>query len=132
LQAAVGVAQLGYLQKRVDRLHRNLELYREGLAPLSEIRLLPFDLKDGNTPQWVDALCDRRNDLSEFLTAARMGCRRFWHPLHRQAPYQQADHAFPVSSQLSDRALWLPSAYTLTDADVSRVCRKVSEFFGKR
>ena len=131
LQAAVGVAQLGYLKKRVERLHRNLELYREALAPLSEIRLLPFDLKDGNTPQWVDALCDQRNELTNFLIKAQMGCRRFWHPLHRQAPYQQPDQAFPVSSQLCDKALWLPSAYTLTDADIARVCRKIGEFFGK-
>jgi dTDP-4-amino-4,6-dideoxygalactose transaminase len=74
-------------------------------------------------------LCDRRDALVEHLAAHGVGSRRFWFPLHTQAPYNLADDAFPNAVAATQRALWLPSAFTLTDDDVQNVVDFIAAFY---
>jgi perosamine synthetase len=129
LQAAVGMAQFEVLQPRCARQIRIQELYREHLQGVRGLRLLPFDLAGGECPQWTDAEADSRNELVTFLEQRGIGCRRFWHPLHTQAPYRLPDLKFPVSTKAGPRAFWLPSAFQLQDEDVQWVCKLVREFY---
>lgn len=129
LQAAVGLAQLKEAQPRLERMKRICDGYATGLAGVSELSLLPFCLKGGEAPQWTDVMVEKRDALYDHLAARGMHGRKFWNPIHQQAPYQLPDDAFPHSTRCVPRAMWLPSAFTLTDADVARVCREVREFF---
>jgi len=54
--------------------------------------------------------------------------RRFWHPLHTQKPYQTSGHRLPHSVKQIPRAMWLPSAFTLSDAQVRTVCEEIRGF----
>ena len=130
LQAAVGIGQLDLLQDRLERQRAIRRLYARGLNGVNGIRLLPFRLERGETPQWTDALAERRDELEGFLARRGVACRPFWYPLHTQAPYRRPDAAFPVSSEVCARAIWLPSAFTLSDEDVAEVCGHVREFYG--
>ena len=132
LQAAVGVAQLGRLQGRVDRLKRIARAYRSGLAGVEQVRLLPFDLDHGETPQWVDALVDDRDRLVEYLEQHAIHCRPFWFPIHTQQPYRASDDRFRVATRVGPRALWLPSALWLNDEDVQMVCEHIRAFYRVR
>lgn len=129
LQAAVLMAQLDALDGRLERQRAIQRVYREGLAGVAGIELLPFDLDGGEVPQWTDALADRRNELVEHLERNGAGCRRFWHPIHTQAPYRAADERFPRTCATAPRAVWLPSAFTLSDHDVERVCELIRTFY---
>jgi perosamine synthetase len=133
VQAAIGLGQLDFLDARAKRLRDHYRIYRDQLADLSQVELPGFAIEEGETPQWVDAIFhERRNELEKFLAARQMGCRRFWHPIHTQPPYQQPDARFPNSSRLMPKALWLPSAFTLTDSDIIDVCTAIREFFGRK
>jgi dTDP-4-amino-4,6-dideoxygalactose transaminase len=92
--------------------------------------LLPFDVDAGETPLWTDALVERRDELDKFLNARGAHCRRFWFPLHTQGPYRLPDDGFPNGTRVAPHALWLPSAFTLTDDDVRTVCAHIEEFLG--
>jgi perosamine synthetase len=129
LQAAVGLAQLEKLPARLERIRRTYHIYREELGTSSGIHLLPFDTAAGEQPQWVDALADRRNELDAFLAANDAGCRRFWFPLHTQKPYLKSDLAFPNSVRVAKDAIWLPSAFQMTDEDVRHVCGLIRSFY---
>jgi perosamine synthetase len=129
LQAAIGLAQLGYMDGRMERQKRIYQLYAEGLRDVSGIQVLPFDIEGGACPQWTDALADRRDELVAYLAARGASCRKFWHPLHTQAPYRLPDDAFPQAVKAAGRALWLPSAFTLTDADVREVVEMITMFY---
>jgi len=131
LQAAIGLAQLEHLKDRVERLKRHYEIYQERLAHLDGISILPFKVGEGEVPQWVDSYVDRRDELEEFLSAQGAMCRKFWFPMHTHAPYRQSDELFPNSTRCVPRALWLPSAFTLTDDDIGKVCGLIRKFFGK-
>lgn len=132
LQAAVGLGQLTRLQTRWNRLRKNHEIYLNELAHLSDIQILPFDLKAGHQPLWTDILLDHRDRLDAYLARNGFECRRYWHPIHRQKPYLCTDDAFPVSTKNAPRALWLPSSFLLTDDMVVRICKLIKEFYEKR
>ena len=132
LQAALGLGQLHYLEARLERARRIYQGYAAGLAGISGITLPGFDLANGECPQWTDALVQHRDEMDRFLLSRDMHCRRFWFPLHTQAPYRQPDEAFPKSTRAARHALWLPSAFSLTDSDVEAVCAAIRTFPAER
>lgn len=129
LQAAVGVAQMARLEQRIVRQRRIYELYANELKGIEGIRLPGFRLDDGECPLWTDALAERRDELDRYLAARGMSCRRFWHALHTQPPYRGPDHRFPRATALAPTAIWLPSAFTISDDDVRAVCGEIRAFY---
>jgi perosamine synthetase len=129
LQAAVGVSQLEKLPPRASHLRNIRRWYGSGLADVSQVQLLPFDIESGETPQWVDALVDDRDRLVAHLEAQGIHCRPFWYPIHTQQPYAGRDADFPVSTRLMPRAVWLPSALRLAEPDVVFVCDAIRRFY---
>lgn len=130
LQAAVGLAQLERLDARAKRMRDHYSIYSERLARIEEIEFPGFSVDEGETPLWVDIVTDHRDDLERYLAARHMECRKFWLPLHAQPPYRQPDHSFPVSTKVAPKALWLPSAFTLGDAEIHTICDSILAFFG--
>jgi perosamine synthetase len=132
LQAALGLGQLSYLDRRVARIKETYRTYARALHGIDGISLPGFRLEDGESPQWIDAIVDRRDELDRYLVARNVHCRRFWFPLHTQSAYRQSDDRFPNSTRACQRALWLPSAFTLSDEDVTMVCGDIAEFLTER
>ena len=128
LQAAIGLAQLKELPRRAERMRSIYKAYREGLRGLAGISVIPFNVDEGELPQWTDVLVEQRDALYEHLAARGMRGRRFWHAIHTQAPYLRSGQDFPNSARQVPHAMWLPSAFTLSDEDVASVCREVGNF----
>jgi perosamine synthetase len=129
LQAAVGLAQADVLESRTVRLKEIYRCYCDGLRGVAGVTLPGFDVDAGESPQWIDAVVERRDALVAHLLSRNIHCRPFWHPIHTQAPYRQPDEAFPNSSRLMPMALWLPSALSLEDADIAAVCAAIQQFY---
>ena len=132
LQAAVGLAQLDQLENRVKKLKQIYRWYRAKLNDIEGIDWPGFDLARGESPQWVDILLDERDALFQYLAGRNIDCRCYWHPLHTQKPYRLPDDKFVNSTRQAPRALWLPSAFTLSEDDIDTVCRTVREFRDNR
>lgn len=128
LQAAVGLGQLSALRERLERQKQIYRIYADNLRGLPGINLPGFHLETGETPLWTDALVERRNELDEYLQQRGAHCRRFWFPIHTQAPYRLSDDDFPNSTNVMPHAIWLPSAFTLLDEDILTVCTWIKEF----
>lgn len=128
VQAAIGLAQLEALDTRLERQRRTYSAYAKALANRPGIRLPGFDLARGETPLWTDAIVERRNELDQWLSERGMGCRRFWFPIHTQAPYRREDAQFPAAVSVAPKAMWLPSAFTITDDDLATVCDSIVSF----
>lgn len=131
LQAAMGLAQLEDLPARQAGLKRIYEGYRTRLDGVKGIRLPGFDLPGGEVPLWIDAVSERRDSLCGFLAEQGIPCRLFWKPLHTQPPYRQDDRGFPVSARLGREAFWLPSAFSLTDADIEFISTQIRHWSAK-
>jgi perosamine synthetase len=128
LQAAVGLGQLAELDHRIERMRAIHRGYLNGLQDVKGIQLFESKLEAGEVLQWVDAIVDRRDGLDAHLLSRGMQCRRFWFPLHTQNPYHRPDSDFPRASSLIPRAIWFPSAFTLSDDDVAAVTREIRGF----
>lgn len=128
LQAAVGLAQLSCLDVRLERQRRIYQGYARELRSLPGLSLLGFRIETGECPLWTDALVDRRDELDRYLQQRDIHCRRFWLPLHTQDPYRRPEGAFPNAMRVSRRALWLPSAFTLSDDDVRDVSEHIRRY----
>jgi perosamine synthetase len=129
VQAAIGLAQAEAIEPRAARLKQIYRLYRDDLADVNQVRVLPFDVDHGESPQWVDAIAEQRDALVAHLLLGNIHCRPFWFPIHTQAPYRLPDDGFPNAMRVAPHALWLPSALSLSDDDVRTVCQRIREFY---
>lgn len=129
LQAALGLGQLTYLKSRINRMKEIYMRYIKGLEGVEGISLLRFDIRGGEVPQWTDAVTEQRDSLDAYLRSRGIECRRYWFPVHTQMPYKLPDRGFPNSTRFSPKALWLPSAFTMSNSDIDIVCGHIKRFF---
>lgn len=130
-QAAIGLAQMEKLKKRIARKKEMFQMYRDLLSDIREIDFVDTELKN-ITPWMVDIILKtpiQRNRLISYLEKKQIGTRIFYPPIHRLKPYKESNRKYRISSQTSDRGLWLPSSVTLTDNELDKVCKEIKNFF---
>jgi len=134
IQAALGLAQVEGLERRVAVKRRNLETYREllggqpGLTVMSE----PAGVRSN---AWFYSLliepeqfgADREHVMAALDTRG-IQTRPMWLPNHLQQPYRQArSWRIERATWYWERLLNLPCSPDLTEADVRRVCDAIRE-----
>ena len=131
IQAALGLGQHELVDERIKRMVRNYNLYKKELSGIRGFEIFDIDIENGGVPQWTDALIERRGELDAYLKNFNIDCRRYWLPIHRQKAYPLSDDKFTNSNKYMPQALWLPSAFTLTDKDIMAVVSRIKEFYAK-
>ena len=132
-QAAIGIAQMKKLEKRMIFKKKMFRIYEELLSKLSSVNFIKTDL-DRATPWMVDVLVDskrKRDGIIKHLEKNQVETRIFYPPIHRLSPYRDKDVKFKIASEISDRGIWLPSSVTLEEKDIEYVCRKIISFSKK-
>ena len=130
-QAAIGISQMKKLRKRIKIKKRMFSLYYDVLKNIDRLEFIETDLSR-ITPWMMDVLIKNKTTklkLIEFLNKHQIETRIFYPPIHSLAPYQSSNKSFPVTKNISDRGLWLPSSVTLEEEDIMRVCRLIKKFF---
>ena len=125
LQAAVGLVQLDRLSLRLGQARERDAKFFKLLEGISGIDVSGLDGNSESVLQWSDALFDDSGAVEKALSEANIGCRPFWYPLHRQAPYLASPDLFPVATEISARGLWLPSHFEMTTQDIERTASVV-------
>jgi len=138
MQAALGLAQLERVEDLVGRKREIFGWYRERLSDMEGIALNVEPPGIRNSFWMVTLVWDRhgrpgQREIQDALERRGIDTRPFFHPLSSLPAYRnhpQAERAQErnrVAYDLNDRALNLPSALNLTEAQVDRVCREVRE-----
>ena len=130
-QAAVGIAQMKKLEKRIRKKRKTYKKYVELLSEINQIDFIQTDLKK-ITPWMVDILLQSkitREKLIKYLEQRNIETRIFYPPIHRLPIYKDNDKKFQNSSKISDIGLWLPSSSSLSEKEVDFVCSKIKFFF---
>ena len=125
LAAALGAAQLARLPELLARRAAVAAAYARRLGDRRDVELPPAD-----TASWfvyvvrVDAAV--REAVIDSLTAAGVGCGRYFPPIHLQPYYRDRyGHApgdFPVAESIAARTVALPFSSGLRASQVERVC----------
>jgi perosamine synthetase len=137
LPAAVGCAQLDRLEDLLAARAHAASLYADALAPAQDLLRLPAEPNDG-TRSWfvyVIQLADAfqqadRDALIQRLQANGVGCAPYFPSIHLQPYYRDrfgfAPGDLPVTEHVADRTLALPFFPGITEAQIRRVARVLS------
>lgn len=127
IQAVIGIEQMKKLPERIDRKKEMGILYEKQLQGVKGVEVLETNYEN-TTPWFFDILCERRDELIQYLDANGIGTRQFYPALHAEPAYKY-NQSFPVTESISKRGLWLPSSITLTDSDIVRICKTIKQFY---
>ena len=133
LQAAVGLVQLGRLDRMVVRRRDLAEIYRSKLGGQPDL-LLPTDPPNGTTNYQSFSVRlrsggrERRDRILERLSAADIGAKRGIMASHLEEAYATYPHApLPETEGWTHESLLLPLFHEMTDDEQHRVVEVLIE-----
>lgn len=133
IQAALGVAQFSRLDELVEERRRHFFWYKDRLGDIEGVTL-NHEAEGTRSTFWLTtAIVDPAFGITKEEMCAQfqengIDGRPFFYPLSEMPPFRPhcdpdtIQTLTPVSYDLSARGVCLPSAATLTEAQVDRVC----------
>ncbi len=130
VQAAIGLAQLEKAEQRIEKKRQIARAYNARLEKVKGLTL-PREEAWAKSVYWMYSVLVEedygldRDGLMAKLKKAAIDSRPFFHPMHTLPPYEGRGERFPVAEELARKGINLPSASTLTDEDIKRVCQVI-------
>lgn len=134
--AAIGRGQMTCLDRRVARRREIFSRYRDGLADVPEISLMP-ELGGSFSNRWltaitIDPACGKSfMDVLSRLDSQNIEARPVWKPMHLQPVFAGrkyfAHGAESVSDKLFNTGLCLPSCSAMTGGEQDWVIESLRE-----
>lgn len=133
ISAAMGITSLEELENFISVNRRNYYSYRNKLAGCPGFKVMAYDEREKNNYQYVVIEIDEgeagisRDGLLKVLHAEGIRARRYFYPgCHRMEPYRSyfphAGLLLPVTEQLVNRVLCLPTGTEVGEEDIERIC----------
>ncbi|MGO4785733.1 DegT/DnrJ/EryC1/StrS family aminotransferase [Cryobacterium sp. W22_MBD10_FK3] len=140
LQAAVGIVQLGRLDRIIERRRALAQRYDRALSELPGLRPVTDPAWGTSNYQsyWVEVepgFATDRDGAMRALAGADISARRGIMAAHRQPAYQHTDNPpLPATDYLTEHTLILPLYHDLASTDQDRVIaalRSATEYEGR-
>lgn len=127
VQAAMGLAQIGRIESRQEALLALHRRYRSEMKALKAVRLRRVKLERGELPLWIEAECERRDELIRHLRRRGIQAKPLDPPLDRVA-HLKVTNPLPCARRVWEVGVILPGGPDRTDAELERVFRALREF----
>ena len=127
LQTSLGLAQLGKVADRIEKLKALYLRYEAKLEGLDSVQLIPVDIARGEVPLYIEVLCQRREELRKHLITAGVQTRPFY-PNIETAAHLDVAGDFPNSRVFDEQGLVLPSGPDQPSENVDRVVEALDSF----
>jgi len=137
--AAIGRAQLKQLGNYVEKRRKIYNYYKAELSHIPHIQWMP-EAKGSRSSRWLSILTlpsnseVLKNDIINKFAEENIEARPVWKPMHLQ-PLYQSNNFFsvknngPVSENLYNRGICLPSGSSLSEKEQSRIVAIINSFF---
>lgn len=131
MAAALGIAQLEVLEKRVKQRRKIFNFYQENLDE-KMLYWQPELTENSYASRWLSSALikgEKVNNfvLYDFLTLNGIESRFLWKPLHLQPIFKQcAFYGNNIAEQLFNKGISLPSGNDLQLSDLKYVSQKIS------
>ncbi|MBE6015724.1 MAG: LegC family aminotransferase [Lachnospiraceae bacterium] len=132
VQAAIGVAQMEYLEEFIRRKNKYYDLYKELLEDEPNVRLIPY--REGTrSNKWLYAI-DVDMDRIGLTTASFISkseelgfqTRPIWGLIHEQKPYRDyVAYKMEKAPYFYKRVINIPCSTNITEDDVRFVAEKI-------
>ncbi|MEK6407032.1 MAG: DegT/DnrJ/EryC1/StrS family aminotransferase [Acidobacteriota bacterium] len=132
MQAAVGLAQTERFEFLVECRRLNAQVYTELLSSVPGLTL-PSEKPWAKSVFWMYGILVQpefgmsRDELRDHLARRGIETRTFFIPMHLQPIYykEYGHQSFPVAEMLCRRGMYLPSASTLTPAEIELIVQSI-------
>lgn len=133
VSAAMGLTSLDSFDDFVATNRRNYHAYRDGLAAVPGVEVVPFDRNERCTYPYVAVIVDpapsgiSRDNLVEVLTAEGVRARRYFYPgCHEMEPYRtekpDAGKDLPATERVTGQVLCLPTGTAVGPEEIAEIC----------
>ena len=137
--AALGYAQFSRISEFISKKRDMAKKYSSGLSKIPGI-CLPIEKSWAKNVYWMYGIIIKkefgmtRDELREFLSKRGIGTRTFFVPMHKQPGLIQKglfknNEKFPISEDLSENGLYIPSGLTITNDEILYVIECIKEAF---
>ena len=137
MQAAMGLAQLGKLDRIIERKRAHHARYTRGLAGIAQVRVLQPSAEASFVPFRCVLMADQGPALMEHLEHRGVHSRTVFPPLHRQPCFVDDANIATLDDERFDEAVHafaqgvcLPVFPELTEVQIARIVRGIVEFYG--
>ena len=121
--------QAAFVMRQFDELEKRIQTKKDIYAAYAK-HLAPFMLEHTGTPWFIDLYTDDRDGLAAHLMSRDIGTRKMYPLVTTQKPFLgrsiYGDSREDVSR--SERGLWLPSFFALTDGQIREVAEAVQSW----
>jgi perosamine synthetase len=125
--AAIGKEQLKLLTTRIDKVKKIYQTYADGIVDVPNIKLIPVDNDAGEVPVYIEALCETRGELIDFLSQRGIQSRPFYPDLNH-AKYLNNSGVYPNSELYGRAGMYLPSGPDQSIGTIEKVIHTIREF----
>lgn len=141
IQAALGCSQIENIEKHIQIKRKNTFLYNEILSRMQLPLRLPSEKNHVSSVFWKYGIVIERKDfkaakLAKKLNTFGIETRPLFLGMHRQPVFKNREFSkngnFPVTDELSDYGLYLPSGLKLQKKDILFICKKLKEIFNEK
>ncbi|MCP3900209.1 MAG: aminotransferase class I/II-fold pyridoxal phosphate-dependent enzyme [Desulfobacteraceae bacterium] len=130
IQAALGVAQMEYIDQIIEQKRLNALLYSDGLKGVPGIALPP-QADWAKSIYWLYSIIIDEDEfgmsatkLAEELKKVDVDTRPLFPPIHKQ-PIYDTKQFLPVSEMIADNGLSLPSSVGLCKSEINNICEAI-------
>lgn len=135
--AAMGLTNLECIDEFMEHNKRNYECYRQSIADVPGINLLPYDEQERCNYQYIVLEIDgaaygiSRDQLVEVLHSNNVIARRYFYPgCHRMEPYKSyfphAGMLLPRTEEVAQRVILLPTGTAVSSTDIQIICELIA------
>ena len=129
--AAIGVAQMEILNKRIEQKRAIFDFYKNQLNSIEEINFMP-EIKNSKGNRWLTTLTfDKTNPLEiiKILEEKNIESRPLWKPMHLQPLFQNSISFIDgTSEELYKKGICLPSPTRASFDDLNRIVETIREY----
>ncbi|MDB4451909.1 DegT/DnrJ/EryC1/StrS family aminotransferase [Akkermansiaceae bacterium] len=124
IRSAIGLVQLKKLGEDLKKRKELVKRYHENLGACPDVSL-PFLNYPGESSNYVMGLLLEKGERSVIrreLADKGIGTSMHYPPVHQFKCYHDSSNKLPLTEEVGRRELSLPLYYSMTAADVDRVC----------
>lgn len=129
--AAIGVAQMEYLSKTLEKKRKIDSLYKDGLSENADF-IFQSHIKDSNPNCWLFTFrAPKMRNLLKFLNSNGIQSRPFWTPMNRLPMYSNCQYInyFDVTGRIFSECISIPSSSNLTERQQAVVISSINKFY---
>ena len=127
LQAVIGIEQIKKLSWRIERKKEIYQKYVDNLNGVKQISFFEHNFQH-TSPWFIDSLVENREELQSHLKNNMIGSRIMYPPINKQKAYNYPGN-FPVSHNIGNVGLWLPSMSQLTNNQIDYITESIKNFY---